>query len=495
MVPSVRGTASRVSKRQANARTNANLSKVTTTHPSLKAKLEEAFEPVVVVVSRKPLSRTAKHVSKRKRDAVETDSETDPDESKIIAVNVKKVRSFTRGATRMLILLKTKVQLPTPPSSQRQSPIDLELSPTINFRQLSLDVHSSPQQELPPVLRDFVSLHSAFLKAFSLHIVHNGQTAPANLNSLMNSVTRLWKKRTVAREDIQRILAIYELDVSTHFSGRLLKHQEGPFKLTMTGCDYIHCNVEYVAWGNKRSANMRWDEYNLQHLYEAEIEGLWISARGIPTCWVNGELRNFPKLDFEVGIQTQARKAKAEAARREILGLSTQAQNRPGAQFAAQVNKVNDNEEVQKPQAVKDRTLSLLDRVRAKAAASSSATTETPEAVLRQYALGRITEVVDILRMKQQRKMSSSFMSSVHSSPSKVRSKVSFSMNQLISDIKGSLRVPLGDAEIGMCFKILENEVPWSWLSTYTVGTVQSVILHGTGLSGVEVKRILEEKE
>ena len=395
---------------------------------------------------------------------------------------------------RTLTRTKVKVQLATPPSSQRQSPVNLELSPSITLRQLSLDSNQPAQKELPPVLQDFVSLHAAFLKAFSLHIVHNGQSAPANLDSLMATVTRLWKKHSVTKEDIQRILAIYELDVSTHFSGRLLKHQEGPFKLTMTGSDFVRYNVEYAGWGHNRSAHTRWDEYNLQHLYEAEIEGLWISARGNPTCWVNGEVLNFPKLDFAMGVQTQARKSKAEAARREILGLSAEAQKRPGAQFPAQPNQVTEDEEVQKPQIVKDRTLSLLDRVRAKAAASASATSETPEAVIRRYSIGRIAEVVDILRMKQQRKLSSSFMSSVHLSPSKVRSKASFSMNQVIGDIKGSLRIPLGEAEIRMCFKILENELPGMWLSTYTVGAVQSVILNGSGMSGSEVRKLLEEK-
>lgn len=396
----------------------------------------------------------------------------------------------------MLTLAKAKSQLPTPPSSQRQSPVDIELSPTMNFRQLSLNSrHAVPAlSDLSPVLQDFVSLHAAFLKAFALHIVHNGQSAPASLDSLTGSITRLWKKHTVAKEDIQRILSIYELDVSTHFSGSLLKHQEGPFKLTMTGSDHVRYTVEYVGWGNNRATNPRWDEYNLQQLYEAEIEGLWISARKNPTCWVHGEVRSFPRLEFSVGIQTQARKAKAEAARREILGLSTAAQNRPGAQFATQTSKITKDHEVEKPEIVKDRTLSLLDRVRAKAVASAS-TSQSPEAALRRYAIGHIAEVVEILRMKQQRKLSSSFMSSVHSSPSKIRCRVSFSMSQLINDIKGSLKLPLGDAELRLCLKILEEDVPGTWLSSYTVGTVQSVILNGSGLSGVEVKRILDEKE
>ena len=393
------------------------------------------------------------------------------------------------------MVIQTKVQLPTPPSSQRRSPIELELSPSISFRQLSLHSSQAPEQALPLTLRDFVSLHSAFLKAFSLHLVHNGQSVPANLDNLMSSITRLWKKHTVTRDDIQRILAIYELDVSTHFSGQLLKHQDGPFKLTRTGSDNIRCNIEYVGWGNNRTSNSQWDEYNLQQLYEAGIESLWIASRSNPTCWVNSQIVNFPKLDFEMGAQSQQRKSKAEATRRDVLGLSTQGQNQASAKSASQTTELSRNNETEKPQMVKDRTMSLLDRVRAKAAASASSTSQTPEAITRRYALGRISEVVEILRMKQQRKLSSGFVSSVHSSPSKVRFKVSFSLNQLILDIKGSLQVPLGDAELRMCFKILQDDLPGTWLSMYSVGSVQSVILNGSGLSGIEVKRILDEQE
>ncbi|ETI29587.1 hypothetical protein G647_02040 [Cladophialophora carrionii CBS 160.54] len=479
MAPSVRGTSTRVSKRQASVRTNAKVSKVIRNYPILEEELEEVALKQAAV-STKSVRQTGKHIPKRKRDEVEDDSEAEPVAAPASSIKVK----------------KAKVQLPTPPSSQRQSPVDHELSPTLTFRQLSLDPPYAvrSQEALPPVLQDFVSLHAAFLKAFSLHIVHNGQTAPANLASLSGSVTRLWKKHTVSKEDIQRMLAIYELDVTTHFSGRLLKHQEGPFKLTMTGSDYVRYTVEYVGWGSNRLTSSRWDEYNLQQLYEAEVEGLWISSRKNPNCWVHGEVRNFPKLDFAVGVQTQARRAKAEAARREILGLSTQAQNRQGAQFAVQPIKDTQDAEVQKPETVKNRTLSLLDRVRAKAVVTASAASESPDAVIRRYAVGRISEVVEILRMKQQRKLSSTFISSVHSSPSKVRSKVSFSMNQLINDIKDSLRIPLGDSEIRMCFKILESEIPGTWLSTHAFGAVQSVILSGPGLSGVKVKKILDEQ-
>jgi hypothetical protein len=109
--------------------------------------------------------------------------------------------------------------------------------------------------------------------------------------------------------------------------------------------------------------------------------------------------------------------------------------------------------------------------------------------------MGRIGEVVDILRLKQQQKLGSSFVSSVHSSPGKVRGKVSFSLKQLISDIKGSLAVPMPDAEVRKCFEILANDMPGMWLSIHTVGILQSIVLNGPGPSGTEARKILEQNE
>ncbi|KAH0835121.1 hypothetical protein AYO21_09701 [Fonsecaea monophora] len=482
MALSVRGTSHRISKRQTPIDTRAKVSKA-----SKSAKLSVALRSKLEEVAPKPVAqtkKTLKHVPKRKRDAVQDDSESEAGSVYITQINSK----------------KPKLQLPTPPSSKSKGEkevVDMDFSPTLTFRQLSLDTDNAEPvpQALPPVLQDFVSLHAALLKAFALHLVHNGQSTPADLGSLMSSVTRLWKKHTVTREDIQRMLAIYELDVSTHFSGRLLKHQEGPFRLTMTGADFVRYNVEYVGAGSNRSFIPRWDECNLQKLYEAEIEACWISQRNNSSCWVHGPIQNFPRLNFDVSVETQVRKAKAETARREILGLASEAQTRAGAQFSLYTSNASEKNEVNNPQIVKDRTLSLLDRVRARALVNSAATPQSAEATLRRYAVGRISEVVEILRMKQQRKLSTNFVSCVHSSPSKVRGKVSFSMKQLINDIKGSLTVPIGDAELRMCIHILQDEIPGMWVSIYTVGTVESVILNGPGLSGVEVKRILDEKE
>lgn len=390
---------------------------------------------------------------------------------------------------------QAKLQLATPPESEREEEDLIDIDRAIDFRQLSLGSKTTRRgsvSELPETLKDLLSLHSAFLRAFSLHLVHNGNSSAADLDSLMRSVTRLWKKHTVSKEDIQRMLAIYELgSPDDHALGQALKHKESPFKLNILGSDILRHSVEYVAGNN---TNQSYDEKRLQKQYEVEVEAAFITQRKNLSSWLHKDIRFFPRLEFSVGLQTQARRYKASAARTEILGLSALAQNQPVPHLPAQADQYNKDDALHSPQVVKERTLSLLDRVRSKALANSASTPD-PLAVLRRRAIGRISEVVEILRMKQQQKLGSSFNSSIHSSPGKVRGKVSFSLNQLVNDIKGSLPVPMGEAEIRKCFDILANDVPGLWLSIHTVGILQSIVLNGPGLSGMEVKKILDEDE
>ncbi|KAG9775146.1 hypothetical protein KCU88_g5161, partial [Aureobasidium melanogenum] len=494
MAPSVKGTSSRVSKRQAELRSYAKVTKNSIARFDLEAGLKEAVLKPVANVKTAP---QATFKRKRIQVQVESESETERDQVDGAAARSKKL----------------KLQLPTPRSLQTENDgtTETRLSP-LEFRQLSLESKSlssrpSSSHELPQTLQDLVSLHDAFIRAFTLHTVHHGKSAPADLATIMASVTRLWKKRTVRKEDIQRMLAMYELDdpsASDPMAGQLLKHKNGPFRLTLTlsGGDAVRYNVEYLGsakCGNgNRELNPSFDEKGLQQSYEAQVRAVFTSQCSREQAdWLfldDGDVSQFPRLELTMGVQTQARKLKAATARKEILGLSSQAQTRSGAQFPSATSISANIGGIETPAVVKDRTLSLLERVRAKALASSTVTPDTPEAIVRRYAMGRIQEVVEILRMLQQRKLASNFNSSVHSSPSKVRGKVSFSLHQLINDIKGSLASPLGEAEIKMCITILANDVPGMWVSVFTVGKVQSVVLNGHGLSGIEVKKMLDER-
>jgi hypothetical protein len=197
-----------------------------------------------------------------------------------------------------------------------------------------------------------------------------------------------------------------------------------------------------------------------------------------------------------IGAQTLARKEKATTRRIEILGLATK---NTVHRIQGNPQKHNTQPEPLVTPSVKARTLSLFDRVKQKQLANGSNTKPTAESVVRHHAIGRLAEVVEILRMKQQQKRSSSFISAVHVSPSKIKTRVSFSLTQLVTEIRNSVAVPIGEDEARMCLKILADEVPGSWIALVEVGLepnkVTSVVLNGDGMSGLEAQRRLQERE
>lgn len=327
------------------------------------------------------------------------------------------------------------------------------------------------------------SLHKSFLKAFTIHIAHNGPTAPADLTSLLGTVTRIWKKHTISREDIQRMLAIYEMGSDFQATSKTLKFRNSPFKLNMAGLgNTVRYHVEFC--GSQNLGQLSYEEQKLQDLYELQLEKSFTNQHGKTATWLSDDSSLLPRLEFEMGVQTQIRKEKASSARNHILGSpanhKTLAIPQNGPQGAGQ----SGSEELSRPQALKARTLSLFDRVKAKQLANSCKEAPTSESILRSRAIGRIDDVVDILRMKQQQKLGAS---------SQARSKISFGLNQIIHDIKSSLSVPIAEEEIHMCITILAKDVPGTWLTTFTMGKVQTVILNGSGMSGLETKRMLSD--
>lgn len=290
------------------------------------------------------------------------------------------------------------------------------------------------------------------------------------------------------------MLALYELTDGQSTAPPSLKHKSGPFKLIRTGLgDAVRQTLEFVGRDNSNGARRpSFDENDLQREYESVTGTIWAALCDQGHSWVHQEVVDFPRLAFEVGSQTQIRKDKTSAIRRDLLGLSANGERRNISELTKKTEATSEQDKT--PQAVKARTMSLFDRVRAKQIANSGTASPSSESILRQRAIGRIHQVVEIIRMKQQQKLATSFVSSVHSSPGKVRGKVSFSMNQLVYDIKSSLSVPIGEDEIRLCISILSKDVPGIWLTTFNMGSVQTVILNGPGLSGSEVQKILSEE-
>lgn len=372
--------------------------------------------------------------------------------------------------------------------------LDADISTPLKFAGLSLtgkySNNASNQQELPEMLQDLKSLHQSFLKAFTIHVAHNGPSAPADLTSFLGTITRIWKKHTVSREDIQRMLAIYEIGSGCDVTSETLKFKNCPFKLNLVGLgNNVRYNLEFC--GSQLLEQSLYEEQKLQELYEMELEKSFTGQQDKANSWLSNDSSLLPRLEIEMGVQTQVRRQKASLARSHVLGRNANREAPSTAQIITQNVDQPEREDITPSQALKARTLSLFDRVKAKQLASSSKSLPTTESILRSRAIGRIDDVVDILRMKQQQKLGASLGSSLYDNPTQARSKISFGMNQVVHDIRSSLSVPIAEEEIQMCIKILANDVPGSWLTTFSMGKVQTVILNGAGMSGFETKRML----
>ena len=65
----------------------------------------------------------------------------------------------------------------------------------------------------------------------------------------------------------------------------------------------------------------------------------------------------------------------------------------------------------------------------------------------------------------------------------------------LIQEIKNSASIPIQDDEAKMCLELLSKDVDGTWLTTFELGSVKSVVLQGVAKSGIEIQKELEAKE
>jgi DNA replication factor Cdt1 C-terminal domain len=451
---------------------------------------------------------------KRKRDADDLGDRSDLTSP---LLTHKKVRhhGIVDGDVQKADLVQAKLSWPHPtrPTSLTKQNTVLQPSESVTpvskaksvrpKSKFSLVLHSPPE----PV-RTLIILHKFFLSALSLHYARNGPHTPAHLGELLYSITRLWKERSVKLEDIQRILAIYEMSANAVESeGRELRHSSSPFRLAMAGSCI---SVEYVGPRKEVCGPMStlFDEKDLHVSYRDYIYTLhsaWTKDFHTHLSFFgDGSFDNFPKLACNIGTQSAARKAHASQKLAEILGLASDAQPRDTNKPTSTA--VRNPVEVSNPtEGVRSRNESLIDRINAKQLANKTQGKPTPQQIIRLHALCRIDEVTEILRMmqqQQQQKGDSKSKTHDHTSAdvtSGNRSgKVSFNLTQLRSNIKSSVRVPISDQEVTKCLELLGDELEGTWVKIVErKGALNAffVVVEGEGLSGREVQRRLMAKQ
>lgn len=481
MAPSSRTRASRGHVQPA---TKTNVFRVTksaklnaqpqTTKQKLHA-IEEAIEPVVQVQVQIEVQPTVKN-KKRRHDTLESDLENE-------AVTTRRPLKAARKARPA-----SSIAASTSPDRTRQTLLQLQTPSWL------------PKQDvLPATLEELIAIHKAFTQALGVHYAHNGTRNSVPLATLLPSVTRLWKRRAACLQDIQRVLAVWEIRIepSGTSTASELEHKKGPFRLLTTGIGASsQVKVEY-AWTESRSFIESQMHQKFEHLVQR-----WCTAavQNDDRAGTFEELTNLPLLKCSIGEQTQARKEKINSIKNHILSkpgqTATPVPHPPPQPQSLDLSKLDISDPSEpKPTtretALKSRTLSLFDRLKAKQLATSASTQPTPSDLLRRRALHRLPEIIDVLRLKQARKLSSQFRAE---NAFANRMKVSFSLDALVQEIRDSGKTNIAAEEVRESISILGREVPDSWCCVYVSGDVQCVTLQGEGWRKDEVREWCEKE-
>ncbi|KAL4741610.1 hypothetical protein BDV11DRAFT_182555 [Aspergillus similis] len=314
----------------------------------------------------------------------------------------------------------------------------------------------------PACVEEIISLHSAFLKALTIHAAHRGVTAPADLREFLPSIQRIWKKRKVVVKDLQRLLWIW---------------RQGPgcvFRLANHGLGRV-C-LERVAGRMERID----DEAKMQEQFEEAVNLLYKQA--LEHAEVEG--------DDEVGFLATLGLASIEQPLAPFTALrkgQQRLQDLKGGVIKVKMDVLlaeaaGDETSETTPAKMRDATTSrrqsLLDRIKNKELRQSKLPPPpSKEVLLRRAAAGRVEEVASVLALLRP-------AGYVGSGPMArtVAQRTPFCLKTIVRNVQDSTRNPISEQEVEACLEILSREdVAGHWVSIVVVNQLKSVVLRSCG--------------
>ncbi|OJD28077.1 hypothetical protein ACJ73_00533 [Blastomyces percursus] len=355
------------------------------------------------------------------------------------------------------------------------------------------EILDNNEDDRPKSYYDLTTLHSSFLTALSLYYAHNSPSTPADLNQLLPCIEKIWKKRKVERQDLQRLLYILESgheisadkgvpSVSTRF--RIAKYGIGK-----TCLEFLNTNPSRNTFGPPFS------EAELNNQFTRNLECIWRGKldssdqqrsnidflRTIPLAPIHDSTTTFHPLrigqqrllDFRKGILRVKAAVDNPASGKRDDGAAARARRSGGTGTAGRRN-------------------GLLQRIQNKQLKQTTlAPPPSKEATLRRSAIDLVEEVVGVLILLRP---SCSFTSSCPlngeggplSSATAVAPshKKPYRWNTIIQNIRDSLKCPISKQEAEACLDLLaQPSVAGDWISVVTVNRIKSVVLR----SGIEI--------
>lgn len=387
----------------------------------------------------------------------------------------------TKGARSFLESFSLKSSSPSTRSSS--PPLSHPSSPSTSPASSS---SSSPTCEwddkLPIELQDLVDLHSSFLSALSLHYAHYDCLAPVDLRQLNPSVSKIWRKRSVQVEDIQRIIGIAQSAQPKSVSGA------GTFSLV----DYGHGKVclENVDDPNSVGQHKRpIEEEALHKLFEKKLRWQWQEYMGQKSdpALVGVFLRNLRLLPIAPCDSLAKLTPLLAKGQRRLEDLKAGAIKAQKSSFSIKSSPIKDVS-FKRPKLTASRSDSLLSRIRAKELIQSTLPPPPSSAVVeKRSALQRIDEVAPVIGVLTTAGMArkSEPVNGLTNAKQRMQTQ-SFTMPTLVQHLQMSLRNPISKEDAARSVRLLAELVP-EWVGLKEVGNCVGVTIRKGGAIDREV--------
>ncbi|KAK4539646.1 hypothetical protein LTR36_010472 [Oleoguttula mirabilis] len=314
---------------------------------------------------------------------------------------------------------------------------------------------------LPDDLQDLARLHSAFLSALSMHYAHNGTASPVYTQALLPQITKTWKKRSVTLEDLRRVLALSSQPASFILEdygrgGVCLSRAQPRGRAIKRAASYIdeeelnQCFAD--ALQQQWNASQKAAESNTSH----EDAAAFIAHLPLAPVTVHSSAEKAAPL-FARGAQRLADIKSAQSA-------SQQASTAPATATTTAQKTTS---------AVASRGTSLLDRILAKQAlTSTTASGPTKVELERRAALHRCEDIARVLSLL-----------------AGAKSRCSFSMATVVQHLQQSLRNPITREEVERCLAVMAGEVTPGFVGVVVSGGVKAVVItRALGVGREEVR-------
>jgi hypothetical protein len=365
----------------------------------------------------------------------------------------------------------------SPPSTLRNTP------PTSPATVKSLSTTHTPSASLPDELQDLINLHSAFMKALSLHYAHNGSFAPVDLRILRPSLERTWGKRRISTEDIQRIVGILSLPTSP------IDQNNIPIPINLSDYSSGKICIELATSPTRNSSGFNFqplDADGLNARFASNIRELWRrqDGRRNPTSYLSdlplAEITNCKSVAKTAPLlakgQLRLTDLKAGAIRAQSSSVTTKA-----------IISTSTTTGQVKPASLRQST--LLERIKAKEAHQSTLpSAPSLETIARRSALQRLEEVVPVLELLTTSQIQSKNVKLDGGLDGGDGDRIfSFTMPTVIQHLQMSLRNPISKDEAVFCMGLLAEEIAPGWVGLRDIGKVKGVTVRRKGLGTREI--------